>query len=384
MKRRTQRKLKFYLEKIKLGFTKIDKKTKIIVLAVFLVPVLLIIKNRLFPEKNIYARVIDYLPSQNILVVEDKKNREIRVALTPSTAAFDEKNNSIQITALEPGFWVNIEGAFRENKKYYLADKLQIKTAPSIVLTSVSSNELISLGKIIYGSTNIKDSKVYLNLKNRRTGDYLIKDASCDINSDGGKEYAEFFFPINFDLLTVNIKSEDPLQLEVFHKNEKGKITQSVKLSLKLDVKYDRNFNLYFPSSNNSEKDCSRVSPVKQDVEIKGKVINSIVDALIKGPRQDDDKKKHFTNFNKNIKLEKVDNSDGIITLDFNKKLAELDDCQAKGASFQLNKTLLQVPGVKAVKITIHGQEDQRFNSQRQFLPKELMIRNGSQEYQEQ
>ncbi len=326
-------------------------------------------------DKVISARVIDYLPSENILVVDDnKKNKEVRIRLTDQTKIYDNKKLSVSISSLQPGFLIKVTGHYQDNRKFYLAQNIQVEEAPQIIITSISANDTLTENRIIYGSTNLRQDKIYFSLQNRRTKQYLTKDASFDLGFEDGKEYADFFFQTKIDFITADIRQDDPLTLEIFQKDEKGKVISNIKLPLKLSIALSRDFRIYFAHGKDQDKDCQNIRSVRyKDIEFKGRIVDFLIENLVKGPPQEDQKENYFTNLNKNIKLNEVKNDSGIVTLDFNKKMSELSESQAKGAAMQIIQTISEIPNIKAVRITIEGEEDSKFDVSRRLPQKELM-----------
>lgn len=114
----------------------------------------------------------------------------------------------------------------------------------------------------------------------------------------------------------------------------------------------------------NSEEDpdssrCPQVFPVTRTVPYTVAVGRASINELLKGPTEEEKKKKYFTAIPEGVVLKSLNIKDGVAYADFNSKLSDLGgSCSIDRAKSQINNTLIQYPSVKKVVISIEGKAE--------------------------
>lgn len=312
--------------------------------------VILVIFSLVFSGK-ILARVIDYVEDEKILVVEDKRNKEIRVRVSNS-AIVDENNMVIGVDKLRQGFDVEIGGKYIENNRYFLAEKIMVKKPASIILNSIKAGDGVNENSVIYGLASIGDGELFLNLRNRRTGKYVVKDQKLKLTDEG--DYKQFQGKIDINIFETDFSNGDSTYLEVFSKDKKGKVIYKVSIPVSYNFSFLRRMRFYFSSTDDEEKNCQKVTGVEIDDFNDGKgLVESIFDVLLTSPEENNNKRVYVTNLDEKSKVNKVNyiEETEVLELDLDLREDGLTKCKLIGAVAQIKRTFEQIPGVRQVRL---------------------------------
>lgn len=111
---------------------------------------------------------------------------------------------------------------------------------------------------------------------------------------------------------------------------------------------------LQFPSARRSPNDCTKMFPEERPIPVSTSLARLLVEALIAGPVSGD-----FDNpFPAGSQVRSINLRDGVLTVDFNERLANVGgSCAATAIRASVERTLGQLPNVRRVVITAMGDE---------------------------
>jgi len=125
----------------------------------------------------------------------------------------------------------------------------------------------------------------------------------------------------------------------------------------------NNSFEVFFGNSNLNKDmvDCGLVFPVKRTVP--GDLINAktALMELLSGPRPDENAKGYFSSINTGVGVNSVKVENNVAFVDFDKKINEKvgGSCRVGAIRSQINSTLMRVPGVKSVVISVDGNTEE-------------------------
>ena len=115
----------------------------------------------------------------------------------------------------------------------------------------------------------------------------------------------------------------------------------------------------------NSKKDpqtleCDKVYPVERKVPKTQTLARMALEELLKGPTQREKERGYFTNINPGVKIQSLMIKDGVVKVDFNKRLEYQvgGSCRVRAIRAQIIATLRQFPTVKKVIISVNGKTE--------------------------
>ncbi len=118
--------------------------------------------------------------------------------------------------------------------------------------------------------------------------------------------------------------------------------------------------NVYFPNSKLDPKhlDCSKVFPVKRAV-ISDTLAQSAVETLLRGPTDAEKGAGAFSTLPEDTELNSIVIKGNVAHVDFSSALAAVaGSCRVGAIRAQIEKTLLGIPGVKSVVISVNGDSE--------------------------
>lgn len=119
---------------------------------------------------------------------------------------------------------------------------------------------------------------------------------------------------------------------------------------------------LHFPNSalDPEHLDCTVVFPVRRAVSVEDGVEAAAVEALLGGPSDKEREAGYFTSFPDDVTLRSVALNEGILRVDFSKELKKVaGSCRVESIRAQVERTLMLLPGVKSVVISVDGKVDE-------------------------
>lgn len=334
-------------------------KNKYIQILAVIIIIIIGVKAWLGGKDKIRARVIDYISDERVLVVEDIKNRELRIGIDKTTVLLNGKGERVDLGSIDTGFEVLIKKK-SGNREKIEAESVTIVGMPVLWLTSLKAGNEISDGKIIYGRTNTDGSEILMNVKNRRTGKYLLNDFRCQRNYEiEDKKYFDFECMLEIDYINWNIRDGDQLWIEIFVKNNEGEVLYKLRVPVWLSVNLDE-ISLYFAKGKNRDKDCINLERIRFDkIKSTGNLIKDLFDTLSDETELED--KYLFTNLDKTVTLLGYEEENGILTVDVSRQIYEWSECRMMGIYEQLVSTLKSIPKIDEVCLIVEGNKDERF-----------------------
>ncbi len=134
---------------------------------------------------------------------------------------------------------------------------------------------------------------------------------------------------------------------------------QPVKL---IPVSKTNPFQIFFSMADSlaADNDCTKVFPVTREVPKTQAMARAAIDDLLNGPTPAETEKGYMTGINPGVKVQKLVIVDGVLKVDFDKKLEEAvgGSCRVLMIRSQIEKTLGQFPTVKKVVISINGRTE--------------------------
>ncbi len=112
--------------------------------------------------------------------------------------------------------------------------------------------------------------------------------------------------------------------------------------------------------SQQGEQDCTKVIPVKRNVEETPRIGEAAIEQLLLGTTAEEQEQGLITNIPENTQLQNLTIEDGTATVDFNTTLnTAAGSCRVQAIRAQITQTLQQFPTVEEVIITVNGSEEE-------------------------
>lgn len=118
---------------------------------------------------------------------------------------------------------------------------------------------------------------------------------------------------------------------------------------------------VFFGNNLKGNKSCLQVYPVQRQIsKDQNTQVRSALEALLKGPSDEDGSKGYFTNIPPGVKILSFSFQNGVVQVDFDETLERGVSglCRVAGIRGQINQTLQQFPEVTSVVISIEGRTD--------------------------
>ena len=119
---------------------------------------------------------------------------------------------------------------------------------------------------------------------------------------------------------------------------------------------------VFFPNllKNPTMQDCSLVYPVERIVRYRKALGTAVLNEVLGGVSKEEDEQGFYSSIPSGTLWQEVDISNGVASVDFNDALEEGvgGSCLTSTIRAQIEKTLMQVPGVERVKISINGDSE--------------------------
>jgi spore germination protein GerM len=115
----------------------------------------------------------------------------------------------------------------------------------------------------------------------------------------------------------------------------------------------------------NSEKDpdmlrCDSVHSVDRIVRAVGDPARAALESLLEGPSPEEEAHGYFTSLNKDVEVKELTVREGVAIVNFDEQLDRgvAGSCRVEAIRAQIERTLLQFPEIKGVRILVEGQEE--------------------------
>lgn len=115
---------------------------------------------------------------------------------------------------------------------------------------------------------------------------------------------------------------------------------------------------LYFGNEikNPGSHDCSLVYPVKRTIPKTEAVARASLEELIKGPTKEERELGYYGTLPVETKINSINIKDGILSIDFSKEIENnFASCSGNYRLTSINKTMMQFPSVKQIKLGVNG-----------------------------
>jgi hypothetical protein len=109
--------------------------------------------------------------------------------------------------------------------------------------------------------------------------------------------------------------------------------------------------------------DCSAVFPVSRKLTPVPSIARTVLTELLKGPTAEEAGQGYYTSINEGVRVVELEVKNGEAWIDFDRKFTEdvAGSCQVEAIRAQITQTLIQVPSVSSVVITVAGEVSEAF-----------------------
>jgi len=119
---------------------------------------------------------------------------------------------------------------------------------------------------------------------------------------------------------------------------------------------------VFFPNfiENPTMEDCSLVYPVERVVRYRKSLEAAVLNEVLAGVSKEEDEQGFYTSIPSEALWQDIDIVNGVASVDFNDALDENvgGSCLISTIRSQIEQTLMQVPGVDTVRISINGESE--------------------------
>ncbi len=329
-------------------------------------------------KDSITGIVVDIASSAKMITIQDSKNQNYSLATVDATQFLDGDNKSITFKDIYKGFTLKAEGTLQEDN-ILLPDSIQILQQSNILVYSPISGTKISGYFIVKGIARVFENTFSIRLKDATSGQTYFEKSFMTKNGEMG-QYGEINSAISLGDTALAINDKTNLLLEVFEYSAKdGSETNKVTVPLIFSKPFtsttktlnrsaiptvdgiEEMVNIYF---NNNKLDpnisCNKVFPVERKLILNDdfeRTVRLTLEQLFFGPTQKEIADSYNTSLPMNVKINKVSLTDGELTVDFDNQLQASvgGSCRVAAIRVQITETLMGLPGVDSVLISING-----------------------------
>ncbi len=317
-------------------------------------------RNHIRINKNVQGEVTEVIAGTSILTVKDgSSGQEMQVAIVPETRIVDEKNTSADISTIQKGFTVEVNGESIAPNAMVASD-LRIVATSEIVVFNPAKNTVVTSPLTVEGmakGTWYFEANLPIEIvdaQHRSLGKKYVT-ATKDWMSES---LAPFKGEIEFK------KPETKTGYLIF-RNDNPSGAKENKKSLEVPIDFEpapmMSVKAFF---NNSNLDpaflCDKVFPVSREVAWTDGVGRAAIEELLKGPNEQERSMDYFTNINPNVTINDLTIDNGTAHIDFSDELGKNigGSCRVTAIRSQIVATLKQFPTVNDVIISINGKAD--------------------------
>lgn len=327
---------------------------------------------------NITGLVTESTNSSKVITIVDSNNQSYSLATVSTTKFLDNNGQEITFEGIYKGFTVKTIGTLQDDN-IILPDSIQIVNQPNIVIYAPTANAKISNYFIVKGIARVFENTFSIRLKNVASGQTYF-EKSFMTKTGGAGQYGEINSAISLGDVSSTIDDKTNLLLEVFEYSAKdGTETNKITVPLIFSKPFtsttkvtsgttnstingiQESINIYFNSSKlDPNISCNKVFPVARTLILNDDFDGTVrltLEQLFFGPTQAEITDGYSTSLPGNVKINKISLTDGELTIDFDNQLQAGvgGSCRVSAIRVQITKTLMDLPGVDSVIISING-----------------------------
>lgn len=327
--------------------------------------------------KNITGLVTEIAASAKVITIIDAKNQTYSLATVSTTKFLDIDNKEIAFKDIYKGFTIEVQGEI-QNDNIILPNSIKIVDQPNILIYSPTSGTKISNYFIVKGYARVFENTFSIRLKDAVTN-ALYFEKSFMTKTGGLGQYGEINHAISLGETATDINDKASLILEVFEYSAKdGLEVNKVSVPLIFSKPFtsttkvsggptttmngvEETVKIYFNNNKlDPEISCNKVFPVERKLIINDdfdRTVRLVLEQLLFGPNQTEITDNYSTSLPVNVKINKTNLVDGELTVDFDNQLQAGigGSCRVSAIRTQITKTLMDLPGVDSVIISIDG-----------------------------
>lgn len=329
-------------------------------------------------KETLTGVVTDVAASAKVITLTDSNNHNYSLATIDATQFLDKDNNPIAFNDIYKGFTIKAIGTSQEND-ILLPDSIQILEQPNIIIYAPMNNTKVGSYFIVKGIARVFENTFSIRLKDAASGQIYFEKSFMTKSGEMG-QHGEINSAISLGETASAINDKANLLLEVFEYSAKdGSEINKATVSLIYSKPFigttgstinttipnvngiEESVNIYF---NNSKLDpnisCNKVFPVTRKLILNDdfdRTVRLVLEQLFFGPTQQEIADGYSTSLPGNVKINSISFTDGEIKVDFDNQLQAGigGSCRVVSIRTQLTETLMDLPGVDSVILSING-----------------------------
>ncbi|MFZ2414641.1 MAG: GerMN domain-containing protein [Minisyncoccia bacterium] len=327
--------------------------------------------------KNITGLVTEIAASAKVITIVDAKNQTYSLATVSTTKFLDVDSKEIAFKDIYKGFTIEVQGEI-QNDNIILPNSIKIVDQPNILIYSPTSGTKISNYFIVKGFARVFENTFSIRLKDAVSNTLYFEKSFMTKTGELG-QYGEINHAISLGEAATDINDKASLILEVFEYSAKdGLEVNKVSVPLIFSKPFtsttkvsggptttmngvEETVKIYFNNNKlDPEISCNKVFPVERKLIINDdfdRTVRLVLEQLLFGPNQTEITDNYSTSLPVNVKINKTNLVDGELTVDFDNQLQAGigGSCRVSAIRTQITKTLMDLPGVDSVIISIDG-----------------------------
>lgn len=332
--------------------------------------------------ESVSGFVTEITASAKVITIVDVKNQTYSLATVSTTKFLDADNKEIALKDIYKGFIIEAKGEI-QNDNILLVDSIKIIDQPNILVYNPTAGTKVSNYFIVKGFARVFENTFAIRLKNTDTNKQYFEKSVMTKTGEMG-QYGEINHAISLGNTAAEISDKANLTLEVFEYSAKdGSEINKVSVSLIFSKPFtsttkvageptpstvngvEEIIKIYF-NSNKLDPDisCNKVFPVERKLILNDdfdRTVRLVLEQLFFGPNQIEIADSYSTSLPVNVKINKTNLGGGELTVDFDNQLQAGvgGSCRVSVIRAQITKTLMDLPGVDSVLISINGNIDE-------------------------
>lgn len=329
-------------------------------------------------SKSITGLVTEIATSAKVITIVDAKNQTYSLATVSTTKFLDVDNKEITFKDIYKGFTIEVQGEI-QNDNIILSNSIKIIDQPNILIYSPTSGTKISNYFIVKGFARVFENTFAIRLKDTATNTLYFEKSFMTKTGEMG-QYGEINHAISLGEAAADINDKASLILEVFEYSAKdGAEINKVAVPLIFSKPFtsttkisggptataingvEETVKIYFNNNKlDPEISCNKVFSVERKLIINDdfdRTVRLVLEQLLFGPNQTEITDSYSTSLPVNVKINKTNLVEGELTVDFDNQLQAGigGSCRVSAIRAQITKTLMDLPGVDSVLISING-----------------------------
>lgn len=328
-------------------------------------------------SESITGLVTEIAASAKVITIVDVKNQTYSLATVSTTKFLDVDNKEIAFEDIYKGFTIETKGEI-QNDNILLVDSIKIVGQPNILVYSPTAGTKISNYFIVKGFARVFENTFAIRLKDADTNKQYFEKSVMTKTGEMG-QYGEINSAISLGDTAPTINDKANLLLEVFEYSAKdGNETNKVTVPLIFSKPFtsttkvsegptttingvEEIVKIYFNNNKlDPEISCNKVFPIERKLILNDdfdRTVRLVLEQLLFGPNQTEITDSYSTSLPVNVKINKTNLVEGELTVDFDNQLQAGvgGSCRVSAIRIQIIKTLMDLPGVDSVIISING-----------------------------